>query len=829
MSARRQRILPRLIEEEMRDSFLDYSMSVIVQRALPDIRDGLKPVHRRILYAMEGLGLQPERPYKKSATVVGEVLGKYHPHGDSPVYDAMVRMVQEFSLRYPLIDGQGNFGSIDGDPAAAYRYTEARLARTATELLGDLDKETVDFVPNFDSRLQEPTVLPARLPNFILNGSSGIAVGMSTNVPPHNLVEIAEAIRMICGDDPVSVDDLLDVVPGPDFPTGGFILGLEGIRNLYETGRGRIVMRARVIRESMRGGKSQLVVTELPYTVSKVRVINQIADLARKGNLDDVSDLRDESDREGMRIVIELKRRADPVKVLQTIYKKTALQTTFGAIMLALDNGQPREFNLQEVLERYRDHRVDVIQRRSRFQLEKAEAERHVTEGLIAALDQIDRVIKIIRGSKDRAEASAELQEDLGLSEAQAEAILNMRLARLTRLERDMLVKRLEELEATIAELRAILASEARQLEVMLAELDQLVERYGDPRRTEIVTDEPSTATTVEASDLDEDVVVTVSHQGYVKRIPMHIHKRRMRSGKALAGMERYDDDYLERIIVARSSGWLLAFTEGGHTYFLPVEDVPEGGRSSRGQSMAGILGADRRDRIVSVISVEDLNVERPLVFLTRKGIIKRTLLSEFSHPRAGGIIGAGVKKGDEILDVVLSDGESELLLVTSHGRGIRFSETQVPLVGRTAQGVKGVDLRDPEDEAIAVVVLRRDATVFTMTDDGYGKRSEVDEFPSQNRGGMGTMALPGDVPNILVAALETVDGDHLVIHTGSGAAYTLAAEEVPVMNRRALGEPLVQVAQGDQVVEVTRGEGSGGTPAAAEKAGKGQLDLLGG
>ena len=830
MTARRQRILPRLIEEEMRDSFLDYSMSVIVQRALPDIRDGLKPVHRRILYAMDGLALAPDRPYKKSATVVGEVLGKYHPHGDSPVYDALVRMVQPFSLRYPLIDGQGNFGSIDGDPAAAYRYTEARLAHAATELLDDLEKETVDFAPNFDGRLQEPTVLPARLPNFILNGSSGIAVGMSTNVPPHNLPEIADAIRLICGDEPVELDDLLDVVPGPDFPTGAFVLGQDGIRRLYETGRGRIVMRARVARESLRKGKVQLVVTEIPYTVSKSRIIDQIATLSRKGLLDDVSDLRDESDRDGLRMVIELKRRADPAQVLATLYRKTALQTTFGAIMLALDEGQPREFTLQEVLERYRDHRVDIIQRRSRFDLEKAEAERHVTEGLIAALDQIDLVIKIIRGSRDRAAASRGLQAELGLSEVQADAILNMRLARLTKLERDQLEIRLQELDARIAELREILGSEARQLEVMLAELDALVERYGDERRTEIVADEPHLEETVEASVADEDVVVTMSHQGYVKRIPMHLHRRRVKSGRALAGMERYEDDYLERIIVARSSGWLLAFTEGGHTYFLPVLDVPEGGRSSRGQQIAGLVGADRRDRIVAVLAAEDLTEESPLVFVTRKGIVKRTLLSEFSNPRSGGIIAAGVKKGDAVLDVVRSDDNAELLLFTRQGRAIRFPEGQVSVVGRTAQGVKGVDLRDAADEVVGVVVLRRDAMIFTLTNDGYGKRSDVDEYPLQNRGGMGTQALPSDLDASIVAGMEVVEGDQVVVLTEKGATHVLAAEDIPVQGRRTQGDPLVSLASDDRIVEVTRGQGA--RPSTVEMAapsgnGKKQLDLL--
>ncbi len=831
MTARRQTIVPRLIEEEMRDSFLDYSMSVIVQRALPDIRDGLKPVHRRILFAMHGLGLTPERPYKKSATVVGEVLGKYHPHGDAPVYDAMVRMVQSFSLRYPLIDGQGNFGSIDGDPAAAYRYTEARLTDMASELLADLEKETVDFTANFDDRLEEPVILPARLPNLILNGSSGIAVGMSTNIPPHNLREIAKAVRLICGDEPVTTEDLLRVVPGPDFPTGGFILGEDGIRSLYESGRGRIVMRARVVRESLRGGKAQLVVTELPYAVSKSRIIGQIAALARKGAVDDISDLRDESDREGIRVVIELKRRSDPGKVLRTLYKKTALQSTFGAIMLALDDGQPREFKLQEVLEHYRDHRLDVIRRRSRFELEKAEAERHITQGLIAALDQIDEVIRIIRGSKDRAAASVGLRDQLGLSEAQAEAILNMRLARLTRLQRQQLEARLEELAVRIDELRGILGSERKQLDVLLSDLDRLVERYGDERRTEIVTGDQEVDETVEHSAADEDVVVTVSHRGYVKRMPVHLYHRRLKSGRALADMDRYDDDYLERVIVARSKGWLLAFTESGHTYHLSVLEVPEGSRSSRGQSLASLVEAKRGDPVVAVVSAEELGTQRPLVFLTRQGLIKRTLFSEFSRPRAGGVIGAGVRKGDGMLDVVASDGESDVLIFTRKGRAIRFPESQVSVVGRSAQGVKGVALRPDGDEVVGMVLVRRDATVFTLTEDGLGKRTDVDEFPLQKRGGMGTQALPSDTDTHLVAALEVVDGDRIMVLTEGGNALTLHADEIPVQGRRTRGTSLVQIPAGDRIADVTRGQGGASGPGRSgqgDRGGSGSREQLG-
>ncbi|MDE0474642.1 MAG: DNA topoisomerase 4 subunit A, partial [Gammaproteobacteria bacterium] len=577
----RERILPRPIEQEMRESFLDYSMSVIVQRALPDVRDGLKPVHRRILFAMHELGLAPDRSYKKSATVVGDVLGKYHPHGDSAVYDALVRMVQDFSLRYPLVDGQGNFGSIDGDPAAAYRYTEARLSRVAADLLTDIARDTVDWTPNFDDRLKEPVVVPSRLPNLLMNGSAGIAVGMSTNVPPHNLGELVAAIRKLTDDDEPTLDELMEVIPGPDFPTGGFIVGRKGIREMYRTGRGRIVMRARVVREKIRGGREQLVIAELPYATSKSKIIAQIAGLSRKGSLSEVSNLRDESDRDGVRLVIELKRGADAGTVLKRLFRRTGLQSTFGAILLALDGGEPREFTLKEMLERFRDHRVEVIRRRSQHELARAEDRAHVVEGMLRALDFIDEVIAIIRSSEDRAQAAERLQGELDLTERQAGAILDMQLARLTSLERQKLEDELVGLRRTIRRLRHILSSEYRQLQVMLEELEEGVRQFGDARRTTILDRKTASKETVEAAEADEDVVVTVSHQGFVKRMPVHLYRRRLASGKLLAGMARYADDYLERLFVARTQGWILAFTEGGHVHFLRVADVPESGLPS--------------------------------------------------------------------------------------------------------------------------------------------------------------------------------------------------------------------------------------------------------
>jgi DNA gyrase subunit A len=800
----RERILPRLIEQEMRESFLDYSMSVIVQRALPDVRDGLKPVHRRILFAMHEAGLRPDRPYKKSATVVGDVLGKYHPHGDTAVYDALVRMVQDFSLRYPLVDGQGNFGSIDGDSAAAYRYTEARLAPIAQDILADIEKETVDVVDNFDGQRTEPSVLPSRVPNLLVNGSSGIAVGLSTNVPPHNLREVAAALRALIEEPDPTLDILMKHLPGPDFPTGGFIVGDDGIRKMYETGRGRIVMRARIVKEARRGGKDQLVVTEFPYAVSKTRIIRQIADLARRGRAPDISDIRDESDRDGLRLVVELKRGAKTGKVIKLLQKKTSLQSTFGAIMIALDDGEPQEFTLVQLLERFRDHRVEVIRRRSQHDLEKARSEKHIAEGLVAALGTIDEVIGIIRGSANRPEASERLQDLLGLSEIQADAILNMRLAKLTTLEQAELKGRLIELKAIIKDLTEILESEARKLEVMLEELDEIVEKYGDTRRTIILVDDESEAMAVENAVADEDAVITVSHEGFVKRIPVHLYRRRVSSGKALAGMERFATDYLERVFVARTQGWLLLFTENGHLHFLPVLDVPEGGRVSRGQSVYGLTQADRSDAIVTMLPADDLTAERFVVFLTENGLMKRTKLSEFAHPRAGGVIAAGLKKGDRIMDVRLSGGDGEVMLITKAGRAIRFPESDLSVLGRTAQGVKGVDLKG-DDSVVGMLLIRRDAWVLSVTEDGKGKRTEVGDFPLQKRGGLGTLAVPSGDGTPLVSALEVLKGDEVMVVMASGTVTRLRADQVTSQGRRTQGRPLVQLATGDRVVEVTR------------------------
>ena len=789
----------------MRESFIDYSMSVIVRRALPDVRDGLKPVHRRILVAMHELGLRPDRSHKKSASVVGEVLGKYHPHGDTAVYDALVRMVQDFSLRYPLVDGQGNFGSIDGDPAAAYRYTEARLAPVATELLAEIDKDTVEWENNFDDRLQEPTVLPSRLPTLLVNGSSGIAVGMSTNVPPHNLAEVAAALRRLVANPDCSNRELMKALPGPDFPTGGYIVGRGGIEAMYRTGRGRMTMRARVATEAVRGGRKQLVVTELPYAVSKSRIVAQIAGLSRKGTLPDLADLRDESDREGIRLVLELKRGADADRVMALLFKKTALQRTFGAILLALDGGmQPREFTLRELLARYRDHRLQVIRRRSRFDLERAEVDLHVTQGLLLALGQIDDVVEVIRGSADRSQAAERLRDGFGLSDVQADAILRMRLSGLTALEGDHLRTREASLHAIIRELRGLLADDALQFEVMLGEIDEVVGRYADARRTRIL-EENAGFSYVETGVADEDVVLTLSHQGYLKRIPMHLYRRRMAAGLSLAAMERYEGDYLETVVVARTRGWLLSFTGSGQVCFLRVEDIPEASRVSRGRSIWALLGIDRREPIVATRTFDDLERELHLAFATRMGLIKRTRLADFANPRTGRLIGAGIREGDALLDVASTTGEAEFLLVTRGGRAIRFPEREVSVVGRAARGAKGIGLRG-DDEVIALVVAVREAPVLLVTESGTGKRTPISEFPVQRRGGLGTWAIPtGALEGNLVAALEALEEDRVALVSAAGRVVGASVAEVAFGRRNAPGRTIVTPGPGDRIAKVTR------------------------
>jgi len=803
MPTRRERVLPRLIEDEMRESFLDYSMSVIVQRALPDVRDGLKPVHRRILYAMHEAGLIATRPYRKSATVVGDVLGKYHPHGDSAVYDALVRMVQDFSLRYPLIDGQGNFGSIDGDNAAAYRYTEARLTRLAGELLADIEKETVNFSPNFDDQREEPTVLPAKFPNLLVNGSSGIAVGMATNIPPHNLREIGAALRHLLGNEDCTVDDLMAHLPGPDFPTGAFIMGRDGIRDAYATGRGRIVMRAAIHKEALRGGREQLVVTGLPYGVSKTRVIEQIAALARANRIPDASDLRDESDRDGMRLVIELKRGGRVGPLLGLLFRQTHLQATFGAILLALDHGAPREMTLKQMLERFRDHRLEIIRRRSQHDLEEAQAQAHIIEGLLIALDHIDEVIGIIRASQDQEQAAAGLRQAFALSGEQAAAILAMRLGRLTALETTELRDELKELKKRIRSLGAILKSPKRQREVLLEELDQIVTTFGDDRRTTILDDTEEHE--VEDLEAEEQVVISLSHAGYIKRVLMALYRRRVARGQAQSGMDRYEDDFLEHVFVASSADTLVFFSAQGQAYALAVHDVPETGPGSRGRALAQVLTMDKGTRIAALVSVSTFAADQSLVFLTRGGTIKRTALDEFGSIRAGGITAIRLAKKDAVLDVQQLEPGTDLVIVTRQGRAIRFPESEVPVMGRVTMGVRGIRLRKG-DGVVGMVVVRRDATLCTVTELGYAKRTALSEYPPQKRGGLGTITL--DVTGRtgpLVAAKEVLEGDELMIIAASGAASRLRAPDVPIQGRATQGKRVIALDGADRVVDVAR------------------------
>ncbi|HEX2205512.1 MAG TPA: DNA gyrase subunit A [Longimicrobium sp.] len=800
-TTQRERVRPRLIEEEMRESFLDYSMSVIVQRALPDVRDGLKPVHRRILYAMHEAGLAPARPHKKSATVVGDVLGKYHPHGDTAVYDSLVRMAQDFALRYPLVDGQGNFGSIDGDSAAAYRYTEARLSALATELLADIDRDTVDFAPNFDDRLREPTVLPARVPNLLVNGSSGIAVGMSTNIPPHNLGEVVAAALHLLDHPECTVEELMAHVPGPDFPTGGLIVGTAGIKDAYEKGRGRVVMRARVYKEQKRNGREQLVVTEIPYGTNKARIIEQVAELTRAGKLSDVTDLRDESDRDGIRVVMELKRGADAAKVLGQLYKWTALQTTFGVISLALDRGVPREFTLKAILERYRDHRVQVVVRRSRWELEKAQDEAHVLAGLLTALKRIDEVVQIIRSSRNRESAARKLEKELKLSERQSEAILSMRLSRLTQLEGRELRERMEELRARIAELEAVLASPELQLDVVRGELRALAETYADPRRTTIFANEK--AVKLEDMLAAEEVVVTVSREGYVRQIPMAVYQRRMAQGKGMA-MERYEGDYVERGFVASTDDTLLVFTSDGRAYGLPVRDVPESGGSSRGKGLHQIFDMGKKARVVGVHRVSDFSAARFVVFATADGTVKRTALDQYANAR-GGIEAIKLTGADRVVDARVTDAEGDLVLVGRGGRAIRFAVADVPVMGRVAQGVRGIKLKAGESLAGAAIARGDDAELCLVTERGAAKRLAMDDLAPQGRGGLGTVLLtPSKEVGEVAGARELHPGEDLMTVTTVGRTLRVKGAQVPKGGRADAPEKLLALTPHDRVAELT-------------------------
>ncbi|MDX1396099.1 MAG: DNA gyrase subunit A [Gemmatimonadota bacterium] len=797
------RIEPRMLEDEMRDSFIDYSMSVIVQRALPDVRDGLKPVHRRILYAMHEAGLGPTRPFRKSATVVGDVIGKYHPHGDSAVYDSLVRMAQDFSLRYPLVQGQGNFGSIDGDSAAAYRYTEARLAAVAGEMLTDIDKDTVDTQGNFDDRLREPTVLPSTLPNLLVNGSSGIAVGMATNIPPHNLREVVSACRLLIENPDADVEDLMEHIQGPDFPTGGFIFGKDGIREAYAEGRGRIVMRARAhIEEKQRGGE-QIVITEIPFMVNKTRMIEQIAQLVRDKKVEDVSDLRDESARDGIRLVIELKRDAIPQIVLNKLYKHTQMQSTFGVIMLALVGGVPRVMDLKTMLGHFLEHRHEVVERRSKFELAAAKEREHVLEGLKVAVDNIDEVIKLIRAAPDTETASAQLQERFELTDRQAEAILNMRLAKLTGLEIEKLEEELTEVRATVGRLEEILASRELRMRIVGEELEAVAEKYGDDRRTEIV--DVAADFTEEDLIAEENMVITVSHQGYIKRIEPEVYRAQRRGGRGIAGMNTKEEDWVEHLFVASTHDYLMIFTRGGQVYLLKVYQIPPASRTARGKPIVNLLKIDKEEEIASIVRVREFTDDRSLLFATQQGQVKKTSLAEYGNVLSVGIIAINIREDDRLIDVKLTDGTNDVILATRKGMSIRFSEDDARQMGRATQGVRGINLAEG-DAVIGMVVVRRAGTLLTATERGMGKRSDIDDYRTQRRGGKGLINLKTSAKTgRVVAVKEVTDEDELMLVTRNGVINRQGAGEIRVIGRNTQGVRLIMLDEGDELVDVAR------------------------
>jgi DNA gyrase subunit A len=797
----RDREIPRYIEDEMRDSYIDYSMSVIVGRALPDVRDGMKPVHRRILYAMNDIGLLPNRPYKKSASVVGDVLARFHPHGDTAVYDTLVRMAQDFSLRYPLIDGQGNFGSIDGDRAAAYRYTEARMTALAVEMLTDIDKETVDFGPNFDDSLQEPLALPARIPNLLVNGSSGIAVGMATNIPPHNLIEVVDcAVKLI--DSPECEDEeLFGLIEGPDFPGGAYVCGELGIQEYFRTGRGKLLLRAKVIRETKKEGRESLIITEIPYQVNKARLVEQIADLVKTKQIEGIRDLRDESDREGMRVVIDLKRLCNSEILLNNLFKKTQMQVTFGVILLGLVDGVPEVLNLREIIEKFLEHRHDVIQRRTVFELNKAEKRAHILEGLKIAVDNIDEVVQIIKGSRDTKTAREALMKRFGLSEVQTQAILDMRLARLTGLEREKIEEEYKDLLKTIARLKGILESRRKRMEVVKEELISIQEKYGDPRRTEII----ERAEDIDVEDIisDEEMVITVTHKGYIKRISTRTYRQQRRGGKGIIGMVTHEGDFVEHLFIASTKEYILFFTKKGICHWLKVYEIPQGGREAKGRPVVNLLNLREGDEVAAYLPIRVFEDNKYLVMGTRRGIVKKTKLSAFSHPRQGGIIAAGLEEGDELIGALITDGQRNIILATRNGHAIRFHEGDVRGMGRSAIGVKGIRLRG-EDQVVGMVVEGRAGTLLVATEKGCGKRSEFEAYRKTRRGGMGVITLKvTDKTGLLIAIKEVLEGDNLMLVSEHGTVIRMSAQGIRVMGRSTQGVKLMNLDEGDSLADV--------------------------
>lgn len=788
----------------MRDSYLDYSMSVIVSRALPDVRDGMKPVHRRILYAMYELGMTPNRPYKKSARIVGEVLGKYHPHGDSAVYDAMVRLAQTWSMRYTLVDGQGNFGSIDGDSPAAMRYTEARMAGLAMEVLRDIDKNTVDFRGNFDDSLEEPTVLPAVLPTLLVNGANGIAVGMATNIPPHNLREIVAGIQAVIAEPTITNEELLKYVTAPDFPTGGIIYGYEGVRNAYTTGRGKILVRSKANIETNKQGREAIVITELPYQVSKAGLIEKIADLVKAKTLEDISDIRDESDRDGLRVVIELKRDAVPMVVLNNLYKHTQMQVTFGVIMLALVNGRPRILTLKEMMEEFIKHRNEVVVRRTKFDLDAAEKRAHILEGFIIALDNIDAIIKTIKESKDATQASQRLQERFGLSEIQAKAILDMRLQRLTGLEREKIQQEYAEVIQTIERLRAILASKDLQMQIIGQELVELSAKHGDERRTQVVYDAKDF--TLEDMIANEEVIISISHNGFIKRTPVTTYRRQNRGGRGVSGAGTYEDDWVEHMFRASTHHYMLFFTDRGRVYRQKVYDIPEGSRNAKGRSLANVIQKQADEKVTAYLSVTDFDKQDSFIFMaTKNGTVKKTQLKDFANVRSNGIIAVNLDDDDRLIGARLTDGTMEVLIGASSGLAVRFHESDVRPMGRSAAGVKGIALTDDAHVISLTVVRRADAQVIVVGSRGMGKRTVVEDFRKTKRGAKGVIAMNiTEKTGPICAILEVSDEEDLVVITTNGILIRQPVRDVRQLGRNAQGVKLIRLEEGDQIADIT-------------------------
>ena len=800
----RDNTLPRDIVDEMNESYLNYSMSVIVSRALPDVRDGLKPIHRRILYGMSELGSHWNRPYKKSARIVGDVMGKYHPHGDASIYDALVRMAQDFSMRHELVDGQGNFGSVDGDRAAAMRYTESRMTKLSGEMLKDLEKNTVDLQPNFDETLTEPTVLPATVPTLLINGSEGIAVGMATKIPPHNMNEIINGLVALIDNKNLTTVELMEHIKGPDFPTAGLILGVDGLKQAYETGRGKIKMRARAHIETTKSGKDNIVITELPYQVNKANLIEKIADLARDKRIQGITELRDESDKDGVRVVIESKRDAIPEVILNQLYKHTQLQDTFGIILLALVGGVPKIMPIKEVLNHFIDFRHEIVVRRTEFDLKGAEERAHILEGLKIALDNIDDVIKIIRASKDPTMAKEGLMNNFRLSEKQSQAILDMRLQKLTGLEVNKVVEEYKEVIKLITHLKGILESHAQRMSIIKLELQEMKDQYGDPRRTEIIPVDSNF--TMEDMIADEEVVLTITHEGYIKRTALNTYRTQRRGGRGVQGATSKEEDFVEHLFIVNTHNYMLFFTDRGKCHWLKVYDIPQGGRATRGRAIVNLIGCEPGEKVEAFVSVKDFDDQHYIVMATRNGLVKKTALSAYSKPRKGGIYAIDIREGDTLIEARVTNGENDILLGTREGKSIRFSEKNIRSTGRKTMGVIGIRLGSKEDYVIAMLVVKREGTILVATEKGLGKRTDVIQYRTQTRGGKGVMTMRvTEKTGKMVSIMEVVDADDLIVITDKGVLMRQPVSHIRTIGRVTQGVKLVKLDDGSKISSISR------------------------